>query len=159
MTSQKPWHIAHWPPLAWLETLIKLIAIGLGISALFRAFGASNIDLPSGLELIQLAILVLLSLGLLAAIFDRFADREIISMIFVVLNNLGHWGMVAALTTSIDAPLVLFAGLMLLGDLVKIVFIHHDGFTVRHYSSLMLYGLTSIYILGYTAILVLEILK
>jgi hypothetical protein len=157
MPLQKPWHIAHWPPLAWLETLIKLIAIGLGISALFRAVGGSAIDLPAGLERIQFIILVLLSLGLVVAIFDRYANREIISMIFVFLNNLGHWGMVVALTTAISVPLVLFVGLMLLGDLVKIAFIHHHGFTVRQYSSMMLYGLTAIYILGYTTILVLEI--
>ena len=159
MTSQKSWHISHWPPLAWLETIIKLIAIGLGISAMIQAFGAGSIDLPSGLELIQLAILVLLSLGLLVAIFDRFSDREIISMIFVVLNNLGHWGMVVALVTAVGAPLALFAGLMLLGDLVKIAFIRRYSFTVRDYSSSMLYGLTAIYILGYAAILLLEILK
>jgi len=159
MTSQKSWHISHWPPLAWLETLIKLTAMGLGISALFRAFGAEGISLPSGLELIQLFILLLLSLGLLFAIFDRIVDRDIISMIFVVLNNLGHWGMVLALATAVGAPLALFAGLMLLGDIVKIIFIRRHSFTVRDYSSSMLYGLTSIYILGYVAILVLEILQ
>jgi hypothetical protein len=159
MTTQKPWHIAHWPALAWLETIIKLIAIGLGINAFYRAFVANGVDLPSGVGLIQLVILVLLSLGLFVAVADRFADREIISMIFVVLNNLGHWGMVLALATAVGAPLVLFAGLMLLGDLVKIVFIRRYSFTVRDYSSSMLYGLTSIYILGYIAILILEILK
>lgn len=159
MTTHKSWHFGHWPPLAWLETIIKLIAIVLGISALLRAFGADGINLPSGLELIQLVILLLLSVGLLFAIFDRIADRDIISMIFVVLNNLGHWGMVLALATAVGAPLALFAGLMLLGDIIKIIFIRRHSFTVRDYSSSMLYRLTSIYILGYAAILVLEILQ
>ena len=131
----------------------------MGISALFGAFGADGPELPAGPERIQLLILLLLSMGLLFAIYDRIADREISAMIFVVLNNLGHWGMVLALATAASAPLVLFAGLMLLGDIVKIVFIRRHSFTVQDYSSSMLYGLTSTYIVGYAAILVLEILQ
>jgi hypothetical protein len=40
-----------------------------------------------------------LSLGLLVAIYDRILEREIIAMVFVILNNLGHWGITAALLT------------------------------------------------------------
>lgn len=159
MNAQKSWHIASWPPLAWLETVIKLIALALGISALFRAISAAGLALPSGLPLIQLIILALLSLGLLAAIFDRLADREIVAMIFVVLNNLGHWGMALALLTAVAAPVALFAALMLLGDLIKLIFIRRHNFTVREVPPTVLYGLTSTYILGYAALLLLELLN
>ena len=27
----KRWHVDAWPPLAWLETVIKLIALGIGL--------------------------------------------------------------------------------------------------------------------------------
>ena len=32
-TSSRSWHIAHWPLLAWLETVIKLAALTIGIIA------------------------------------------------------------------------------------------------------------------------------
>jgi hypothetical protein len=98
-SSARRWHVAPWPPLAWLETGIKLVAIVVGIVALIQALSAGNLSLPSGLRLVQFAILALLSLGLVAAIFDRIVEREIVAMVFVLLNNLGHWGMVFALAT------------------------------------------------------------
>ena len=30
MTSQKTWRVDRWPPLAWLETLIKLVGMLFG---------------------------------------------------------------------------------------------------------------------------------
>ncbi len=62
-------------------------------------------------------------------------------------------------TAGVTAPVALFAALMLLGDLVKILFIRRHSFTVRGYSPALLYGLTSTYILGYAALLLLEWLK
>ena len=35
--SAKGWHIADWPPLAWVETGIKLAAIVIGIVTLVQA--------------------------------------------------------------------------------------------------------------------------
>lgn len=151
--------MAAWPPLAWLETIIKLLALALGIDALLGALAAGSFALPAGPALLQFLILLLLSLGLLAAIADRLAGREIIAMIFVLINNLGHWGMTLALAAGVTVSLAAFAGLMLLGDLVKIWFIRRHQFTVRGYSAALLYGLTSTYILGYAALLLLEWLK
>jgi hypothetical protein len=158
---RKEWHVASWPALAWLETAIKLSALILGIAALIQALSNGVFGLPGGLQLAQFIILALLSLGLVAAILDRFAEREIVAMIFVVINNLGHWGMVVALA-SIPGPgglLVGFAGLMLLGDLVKLVFLQAHNFTVRDTPRAVLYGLTLVYVIGYLAILVLEWLR
>ena len=125
MASTKSWHVAKWPPLAWLETLIKLVALGIGMGTAVSALANANFALPNGLRLGQFILLIILSLGLVAAIFDRLADREIIAMVFVILNNLGHWGMVLAQSAATDLgnAIWLFAGLMVLGDLVKIWFI------------------------------------
>jgi hypothetical protein len=142
-----------------LETLIKLAALVLGVIALVQALSGGVFALPGGLRLVQLVILALLSLGLVGAIFDRLALREIVAMIFVILNNLGHWGMVLALASE-PGPggLVLaFAGLMLLGDLVKLVFLKVHDFSVRDLPKVVLYGLTSVYIVGYLVILLLEL--
>jgi hypothetical protein len=91
--SQAPsagWHVAQWPPLAWLETLIKLIALVVAVVALIDSLAAGEFALPNGLRLAQLIVMTILSLGLVVAIFDRIAEREIVAMLFVILNNLGH---------------------------------------------------------------------
>jgi hypothetical protein len=154
-TSSRSWHIAHWPLLAWLETIIKLAALTIGIIAGINALSVGGFALPTGLQLAQFVILLVLSLGLIAAIFDRIADREIIAMIFVVVNNVGHWGMLLGLATGSEY-LLWFAGLMLLGDLVKLWFIRMHDFTVRDYAPRILYILTLVYVGGYMLLVLLE---
>lgn len=158
MTTSNAWHVAQWPPLAWLETAIKLIALGIGVGTAVSALNSGSFSFPTNLRLVQFIILAVLSLGLVAAIFDRLADREIVAMGFVILNNLGHWGMVLALATTNDLgrSVWLFAGLMLLGDLVKLWFIKVENFTVRDFPQRVLYGLTLVYVVGYALILLLE---
>ncbi len=156
--ASKEWHVARWPLLAWLETAIKLGAIAVGVVALVQALSRGSFGLPGGLRLVQLIVLAVLSLGLLAAIFDRLAEREVVAMVFVLLNNLGHWGMVVALVTTAGpgSLLPIFAGLMLLGDAVKLVFLRVHDFQVRDTPQTVLYGLTSIYVVGYLVVLLLE---
>jgi hypothetical protein len=160
ISSAKRWYVAQWPPLAWLETVIKLAAIAAGTLALVRAWSGGTMALPGGLRLVQLIVLAFLSLGLVAAILDRLAEREIVAMVFVILNNLGHWGIVVALATrpGPGALLPIFAGLMLLGDAVKLVFLRVHDFAVRDTPPAVLFGLTSVYVVGYLVILLLEVL-
>jgi hypothetical protein len=156
MTNARPaWHVDSWPALAWLETAVKLVALGVGVDALLRATGGSP-DFGAG-RIAQIVILALLCLGLVAAIADRLANREIVAMIFVVLNNIGHLAMLAALIvhTDTDGHLVLFASLMLAGDLIKLVFLATSGFTVRDVSPTVLYGLVSGYVVGYATLVLL----
>lgn len=149
------WHIARWPALAWLETIIKLAALIIGITAGANAIATGNLAFPTGLALVQFISLIILSLGLVTAVFDRIADREMIAMIFVVLNNMGHWGMVLGVAAASE-QLLLFAGLMLVGDLVKLWFIRVHNFTVRDFSPRVLYALTLFYVGGYALLILLE---
>lgn len=143
------WYIGQWPPLAWLETAIKAVALIIGVVALVGALSYGAFALPRGVRLAQFVIQVILSLGLVAAIFDRLIGRELVAMVFVVFNNLGHWGMVAALASE-PGPgslLIAFCTLMLIGDLVKLVFLKVHDFRVRDTPRTVLFGLTSVYIL------------
>ncbi len=151
------WHIAKWSSLAWLETIIKSIAILIGIAALVNALSNGTFELPSGVQLAQSVVLGILSLGLVAAIFDRLSRRDIVSMVFVIFNNLGHWGMLIALA-FIPGPaalLVYFSVLMLVGDLVKLASFKMDKFSLSGVSSTTLYGLTGFYVVGYAILLML----
>lgn len=164
--TKQDWHVAKWPPLAWIETGLKAIAIVIGIYMGFQAVVYGCFAFPEGLRLAQTIIMVILSLGLIAAIFDRIAYRDIISMIFVIFNNLGHWGIVLSLLLYWDTTysiydtdayqMLLFCGLMLLGDIVKLIFIATTDFTVRDTPRAVLFGLTGFYVIGYIALLILE---
>jgi len=139
--SSVRWHFAKWSLLAWLETIVKTIAILFAIVALVNALSSGIFQLPSGVRLAQSIVLGILSLGLVAAIFDRFSRHEIVSMIFVIFNNLGHWGMLIAFT-FIPGPaalLVCFSALMLVGDLVKLASFKLDNFTQSGVSLTILY--------------------
>lgn len=161
VTDSKRWHVAAWPPLAWLETVIKLVALVFGIAAFIDAAGTGTFDLPSGARLAQVVVLAILSLGLLAAIGDRLIEREVIAMAFVLVNNAGHWGMLGALLLGDNGHgVALFAALMLAGDLVKLLFFTvHTDFTVRDAPRAMLYALTGIYAGSYALLLLLEIVR
>ncbi|MBI5959152.1 MAG: hypothetical protein HY866_10480 [Chloroflexi bacterium] len=155
--STNSWHIDQWPPLAWLETVIKLVALVVGIITLIGVIRAGDFDLPGGARLAQTILMGVLALGLIAALFDRLIEREIVAMAFVIVNNLGHWGMVIALASGQDlgAAVTVFCGLMLVGDIVKLVFLRVHKFSVRDVPRPVLVGLTLFYVVGYTVIVLL----
>jgi hypothetical protein len=159
-SSTRSWYVSHWPPLAWLETALKLAALLLGMIAGWQALATPDLQLPSGLRLVAWIVLVILSLGLLVAIIDRWTERELVAMVFVVFNNLGHWGLAISMLASSwpGGTLLPFAILMLLGDLVKVAFIRKHQFTVRGNTTTTLIGLTSVYIIGYAILVLVELL-
>ena len=63
--------------------------------------------------------------------------------------------MVMGLTAGSER-LQLFAGLMLLGDLVKLWFIRAHNFTVRDFAPRILIALTLFYVVGYALLILLE---
>ncbi len=159
-TGIREWHIAKWSALAWLETVIKSIAIAIGIYVFIQALSNGSFAWPVGFELVQFLILVLLSIGLVAAIFDRIHRREIISMIFMIFNNIGHWGITATML-FVPGPgisYIYFIILMLVGDFVKMASFKIDQFSLPGVSRATLYSLTGVYLFGYFLILLFEIL-
>lgn len=152
--SRKAWRIERWPPLAWLETVLKLAGMWFGFAALFSALQSGRMAFPAGPVLFRWIVLVVLSVGLLVAIGDRLKEREIVAMVFVVLNNIAHWGMVIGVMVGTAPGLAAFAAFFLAGDLVKLVFLRLHRFQVRDIGPGTLYALTGIYILGYAIILI-----
>ncbi|MEZ4670409.1 MAG: hypothetical protein R3E39_21085 [Anaerolineae bacterium] len=158
-TTTKSWHFANWSPLGWLETVIKLVALGAALIALANALSGGVYDAPVGGRLVQVIVLAIIALGLTAAIIDRYRHREITAMIFVLINVVGHWGMVYALLTA-PGPgslLLIFAGLMLLGDVVKMGWLRVSGYTQDGYPQSVMYGLVGVFVAGYLIILLLAL--
>jgi hypothetical protein len=117
-------------------------------------------SIPSGKNFLQTVTLLFLSLGLSLAVFDRPQRREIISMAFVIMNNIGHWGMLFTLffIPFPIAALRLFSIFMLVGDLIKTLEIYQGQLRLPGVSITLLYGLTGFYILGYTLIIFLGLI-
>ena len=56
-----------------------LTSVAIGVAALVDALSTAEFALPGGLRLAQLVLMSLLSLGLVAAIFDRIIEREVVA--------------------------------------------------------------------------------
>jgi hypothetical protein len=65
----RKWYVAKYPALAWVETVIKVIAILIGIVALSAAFGRGSFAMPGGLRLAEFAVMAFLAIGL-----ERFSN-------------------------------------------------------------------------------------
>ena len=78
-------------------------------------------------------------------------------MAFVAPNLAGHAIVLGLLFTASRAGqgLAPFAGLMFLGDLAKLIYLHRSGFTVRDLSPRVLRRLTALYALGYIVLVLL----
>ncbi len=158
VSEARRWHADRWPPLSKAETLIKLAAFGFAYTGFATSIARAAVPIAQDARsLAQVAILGVLALGLVAAVWDRWRRREIVSMVFVLLNAPAHWLLFVALLrgVAVDFWLFFFATLMLLGDLIKLVSFYVPPPPVRDLSPAAGTALTGIYALGYTAILVL----
>jgi hypothetical protein len=154
------WYLAPMGRLEWLETILKVGAIFFGISAFFSSAPYEiNIRL-SAMRFAQIAILGIMSLGLIGAIFERWNQREIGAMIFVVFNNLGHWGLLIAILGGLSSSLfvIAFSALMLTGDLVKFIFFATTAYTIRNAPRSFVLTVIMLFAVGYALILGLELI-
>jgi len=154
------WYVAKMSRLEWLETVFKLSAIACGLSAFTMSFAPAALALPTGPRLAQVIILGIISLGLLGAIMERLDQREIGAMVFVLLNNLGHWGMLLAVLSNPGSSVLIipFSALMLAGDGTKLAFFASTDFTVRNAPKASLLTVIAFFAAGYAAILILELI-
>ena len=159
---RKTWYVGDWTGLGWAETIVKLIAHAVAGIALIYALASGTYVIPDDLTFLEVLILGALSLGLTFAIVERFMQREIIAMVFVIINVIAHWGMVYALLTE-PGPgslLPLFALLMLIGDLIKLRFFSVTDFIAHSYSTVPIwlpYVMVGIFIAGYAALILLSV--
>jgi hypothetical protein len=71
-------------------------------------------------------------------------------MIFVLFNNLGHWGIFLALLRNTGwIILSIFALFMMLGDLIKIIFLKQQHYTEKNIATSVFVMLTLIFVIGY----------
>ena len=156
MQSSTQWHVKRWPFSAWVETGLKLAACAVAFNVWLSPDGYTG-SIVGSVRVIALVVLTAMTLGLCIAIYDRWLEKEIVSMAFVAPNLAGHAIVLGLLFTASRAGqgLAPFAGLMFLGDLAKLIYLHRSGFTVRDLSPRVLRRLTALYALGYIVLVLL----
>jgi hypothetical protein len=144
------WHVAGWGTLGWIETGIKSVAFLCAYAALATSI-TTGWSIPRGVRVAEFVLIGVATLGLLAAIGDRLLEREVVSMVFVVFNDVAHLALLASLVTTAGPGRLLtaFTVLMTCGELVKIRFLRSTGFTVRNTPTSVVIGLTAAYALLY----------
>jgi hypothetical protein len=157
--SGRQWHVGDWGRLGAIETAVKGLAFVCAYAAAALSL-SSGYARPHGADLAQAVLVAVAEVGLLIAISDRWMEREITAMVFIVFNNLAHCAVLAALFTA-DGPgglLIAFALFMLAGELVKIRFLRTTGFTVRGHPPGLLVAGTAAYAAIYALLAVLSAL-
>ena len=139
------WHVGRWGALGWVETAVKVVAMFVAAIGLAGRDGA---DGGGWGRTLAVSALTTATIGLVAAIADRTIEREIVAMVFVVFNVAAHVAIVLVATglPAARGTVVTFCTLMIIGDAVKIVFLHREHFQVRAVGTKALLGLTSAYL-------------
>jgi hypothetical protein len=152
-TAAQGWHVANWGLWGWLETVVKLIGVGVGIFAFFSTSAIATLTIggsPRLAAVILLALLVVLTFGI---IFLRLRQQEVISVLYAALNFLGHAGMLIALLrapSQVATYGILFALAYIIGELIKQRFLVISGYTEsgQNTQSMVMFsrGLAGIYL-------------
>src|SRR5215204_1058156 len=110
-TQTQGWHTAQWGAWGWSETILKLIGVVFGILAFFQSNAANELMIGGNPRLAAVLLMAMLTLFSVAQVGIRFTQKEIVSMIFAVLNFLGHLGLlIALLRMPTDLTLALLFG-------------------------------------------------
>ncbi|MDH3684379.1 MAG: hypothetical protein OEV40_31040 [Acidimicrobiia bacterium] len=148
-SGQRGWHTADWGPWGWAETVIKLIGIVVAVGAAIDDGAASIPDTHR----LSYWLLFAVAVGYIGSIADRLADREVIAMGFLAATLLGHWSIVYAMGRADwpSTPVRVFAGLMVLGDLIKLGYFATTKTQVRGIPWPVPFALTGILVISYAA--------
>ena len=157
--GRKNWHVAPMAPLEKLETGLKVIAMVVAAVVFFQTRSSSGVVDLAGPVAVQSRIVRIMAIGLAIAILDRLQQRELVSVVFVVFNDLAHWGMYFALASGIAAVagVVAYCALMMAGDIAKIAFFATADYTVRGIPKPLLLGGVAAFVVAYAVVLVLAL--
>jgi len=131
MENVQGWHIKRWGILGWVETVLKVAAIGVAVILFINTSGADGLTLSGHPRLFSVILLALLTLATLGQISLRLKLKDIIAMAFAMGFLIGHLCLLIGMLRAPDVlsyPLA-FGVLVLLGDVVKLRFMQ-----VTHYT-------------------------
>jgi len=141
-----------------METLVKLLAIGVGIASLSIYLNQPLNYL--GTRITQMALMGIIAVVYLAAIAQRIRDKELFALGFIIVLNVGHIIMLLILVLSKDPGAFIFtyAFLMILGEFIKVCFLFlAENIEVTWLSKNLLFIISGVFIIIYLIILILQV--
>lgn len=153
------WYLAPMSCLEWLETILKCVAIIIALVTFVREFTPGDLRQPTGAAGTQSRILMWMAIALAIAIIDRLQQRELLSIGFVVMNDLAHWAMYLSFLSGLTAmgAVIAYCALMMAGDIAKIAFFATSGYTVRGAPRPLLLVGVGAFVIAYGVVLVLAL--
>jgi len=154
----KDWRCQRYGPLGWMETLVKLIAIGVGVASLSIYSNADKV--LSTLRIVQIVFMAIIGAVLVAMIVQRVLDKELFALGFIVVHVIGHWIMVLILIQSKNpgAFIFVYCFLMVLGEFIKICFLFlAENIEVKFLTKPILFGISAGFVVGFLIIIILQI--
>lgn len=160
--SSAGWWLNRWPPLAHLETALKL-------GAFYAAYRVTRPSIPllhtvallAWPQLHTRACMILQACAslLAVAIADRLFYREIVSMLFIAPNVWSHWRVWQALRVGMAnrAAYLWFCALMLAGEVVKLAFLQAFEFKTGTVARRALTAMVLLFAAAYAALIGLEV--
>ncbi len=139
-TANTAWHVGKWGFWGWFETIVKLVGVGAGLIALSRTDFSAGVQLTDLPHIVSVILLAVVGLPLIPIAGLRFRQREVISLVFSILNALGHLSMLAHLLFAPQSqflPLV-FGGAYVIGEAIKQRFLILTGYTEMNLDNGML---------------------
>lgn len=132
--SSEGWWLNRWPFLGWLETVLKLCGFFFAYfvperTVLDPKWENATFPLWKSIEVVTCGLCTLL---VTVGILDRIFYREVVSIVFIVLNNWAHWTVFVALYKGHynRKSLLCFLVFMTLGDIVKLIFFKVHDFNI-----------------------------
>jgi len=156
---ERDWRCQKYGPLGWMETIVKVLAIGVGVASLSIYNNDSRV--LQSTRIAEIVLMAVMGAAYLAFIAQRVLDKELFALAFIILQVIGHWLMTLITILSKDPGAFLFtyAFLMSLGEIIKILFLLlADNIEVRFFTKQILFGISIVTLLIYIAIIVIQII-
>lgn len=156
-TGSQGWHIAQWGLWGWIETILKIIGMAAGVWALLRTINVDYFITDTHIQPAAVVLMALLTVGMVFALIWRIIQREVISLIFAILNVIGHGSLLLALTRQPPQrvlPLI-FCAFFVLGGLAKLRFLTATGYTEAGQSGRGMFAFSVAMVVVYVVLAVL----
>jgi len=154
----KDWRCQRYGPLGWMETLVKVIGICVGIASL-SIYNRAQRTLRTT-RIVQIVFMAIAGAVLVGMIIQRVLDKELFALGFIVIHVIGHWIMVLILILSKDPGAFIFtyAFLMVLGEFIKVCFLFlAENIEVKFLTKPILFGISAFFVICYLIIIILQV--
>eukprot|EP01119_Soliformovum_irregulare_P009199 TRINITY_DN22395_c0_g1_i1.p1 TRINITY_DN22395_c0_g1~~TRINITY_DN22395_c0_g1_i1.p1 ORF type:complete len:166 (-),score=34.21 TRINITY_DN22395_c0_g1_i1:63-560(-) len=157
----RDWRCQKYGPLGWMETLVRAIAVGVGLASL--SVYNSDTQVLSSYRLAQIVLMAILGGIYVALIVQRVLDKEIFALGFSVFMAVGHWVMTIVTILSLPAKLgpflFTYALLQALAEYIKIMFLLlAENPEVRFFNKPILLAMCGFFIIIYLVVIIMQVI-